>query len=706
MKDGDKVNLDTTTEVSSEFLAEIQSQFELASREDGFAGKVARADETRFAIWDGQSEDGRKHEGQLGTPPFPFEGAADVRVRLTDDICQHLLDGYMLSWSRGSLSIEGSSMQSETLGSIRMYLNNLIYGEMHTELMHELELHANHTLDYGWGMLHFAWDRRISLRPKRLTLEMLREFPEFAELTQEILGESQDYYINYLRGEHSLSAAEAKSMVADLVAKGATEIPVKEVTRNRPCVTALRPYRDVLFPPDVSDIQRARVIFRREFLSEAELRATAATSGWDTDWVEEAVEKGKGKSYRPQDLEVRSGSYDFWDSKARAEQIEVVWAYHRGVTEDGISAIYMTVYCPAFTQFEGSGQKSPAYAEFDIVTGAGDTYPFAVHRYENVRRGIIESRGVPELTRTWEYEIASQINATIDRSTFDTFPPFEVPPEYGDQLVIEPGALLTTYNRGDLGFIDPPKREPSNAFNLIQALEVRVDRYFGRENKLVPVDITIKRTQRIIGSWLAHLQEVIRLIWEQSRLFESDERYAQVVQIPEATVPRDDYSPAITVDFDVKSMNSEMVLKTLEAIATTLIPLDSSGVIDRGELTRIALKHIDPALARQVTTSDKQASSKIFEEVRSETSMMFLGNEPMLKEEEPAAAMKLQALEAVVGGNPLYQKALQDPEARFAELYGKYRQHLEFQVQQHQVNPQIGRTGVAPGAPAPPAGTP
>jgi len=695
MKDK-RPSLDRATEITQEVLDELRSEYASSINEDGFAGKVARADEARLAIWSGQSEDGRKHEADLGGAlPFPFEGAADVRVRLVDDICQYLVDGYILSWTRGSLGIEGGAERAEELGAIRKYLHYVIFSWMYSDLLTEFELHVNNAVNYGWGVLQFNWDKRQSFRPKRVTVEMLRGFPEFQDLDPSLLEDKREMVLEFLRVTFGLRSKEAKRIVEDLIRDGETTVPVEETVRDKPCVTALRPYRDIVFPSDTADLQDARVIFRREFMSEAELRAIAAVDGWSMDWVEHAVKTTKGLAANPEKLDVRTTDFDFWGDGVLDERIEVIWGYHRAV-KNGVTGIYLTVFSPHFQSI--SGKQGPCYAISSLVTGADDKYPFRLFRLENIRRPIVESRGVPEIARTWEYEVASQLNATIDRSTFDTFPPFEAPLEYGDQLKIEPGAILSTYNRGDLGFVDPPRREPSNAFNLIRALDLRVDRYFGRDNPEIPVDLTLARKQRFIARWLAHLQDVIKAIWEQCRLFESDERFAQIIEVPGARVPRGEHAPAIHVDFDVKTMNSELTLKSLEALAQTIAPLDANQVIDRSEAVRLGLQYLDPALARRLAMSNATASEKVFDEVRKEVAMMALGNEPMLKEEDPAAGTKLQALEQVVAQNPLYQQALnqEGDQSRFTELLLKYQKHLQFQVQQHQVNPQIGRTGVAP----------
>ena len=41
-------------------------------------------DDVRYARWEGQSDDGRKHEEFIGRRPIPWEGSSDVHLRLAD----------------------------------------------------------------------------------------------------------------------------------------------------------------------------------------------------------------------------------------------------------------------------------------------------------------------------------------------------------------------------------------------------------------------------------------------------------------------------------------------------------------------------------------------------------------------------------------------------------------------------------------------
>lgn len=694
--------LDTATEITPEILGVLKQEYEQSIHDDNFAGRVARADETRFALWDGQSADGRKHEEDLGEAPFPFEGAADVRIRLVDDLCRFLVNLFLLAFIRGSLGIEGGATKAQELGAVRKYLHQMVFVRIYNALLKELGLHANNIVNYGWGVLHFDWDRQRALRPKRITIDTLAQLPEFQGITDipGALETQKQLLAEVLRGHFDLSAKEAKRLLDELIKNGETEVPVEEVVKDQPCVTALRPYRDVVFPTDTSDLQDARVIFRRDWISEAELLAIAEEDGWDEQWVEDVLEKTKGKSLNPESLDVRTSDFDFWGDGEIDDKYEVVWAYHRAV-KDGVSGVYLTVFSPNLEH----GDAEANIAVSRLMTDAENKYPFLSFTAEDVRRAVVESRGVPDIIKTWEYEVATQLNSVIDRATFDTFPPYEVPLEYAEQIVMQPGQQLSVWNRGDIGFMDPPKREPTVAFELMERVELRADRYYGRPNAAIPPDLTLMTQQATVARWTAHVQELVKRVWEQAQRYETDEQFAEIVEVPGARVPRNLMNPSVEVSFDVKSLNSELTLKTLEALATSIAPMDSTGAIDRGEAVRLSVSYLDPAMARRIALDNAGASQQIYNEVRDEVLQMSAGNQPQMKEEDPAAGAKLQALQAVIQQNPVYAQRIQNPQQGdpFPEILAKYEEHLQFQVQQQQINPQIGRLGVNPNATTSPA---
>ena len=51
-----------------------------------FIERCRDAYDTRNCLWDGQSDDARKHGDDIGEEPFPWEGASDVRIHMVDEV--------------------------------------------------------------------------------------------------------------------------------------------------------------------------------------------------------------------------------------------------------------------------------------------------------------------------------------------------------------------------------------------------------------------------------------------------------------------------------------------------------------------------------------------------------------------------------------------------------------------------------------------
>jgi hypothetical protein len=88
------------------------------------------------------------------------------------------------------------------------------------------------------------------------------------------------------------------------------------------------------------------------------------------------------------------------------------------------------------------------------------------------------------------------------------------------------------------------------------------------------------------------------------------------------------------------------------------------------------------------------ASQKMFDETNNDLALISLGNPPKLRENDPAAAMRLQFTQQILQSNPKYIQQAQADQTFQANMQ-KYVQNLQFSVQQQQ-NAVTGRLGVQP----------
>jgi hypothetical protein len=661
------------------------------------------AENIRFNRWDGQSSDGRKWQSNqpVGKTVFPWDGSSDTKISLVDDCVNSMVDLCTTSFWRSTLKVNGvDPTDQEAQGASQRLMDWLVLSRMYSNLTSEVEVLAQIAWTYGWGALHITWQRETQLKMQHLKLEEIVALAEqappdsvLADLPAMIaMPEQEDALAEILIGMFpSLKKKRALRCVRELRDEGECEFPRPVVRKNAPEVAALSPYTEFAFPPETTDLQSARVMFRREFMSEAQLRSKALDSEWDEEWVEAAV-RTAGQSSSPDAQAATLRSMTENDPESTSNLIEVVYSYARQVDEDGVAGIWYTVFCPSAV---GDGDKD-LYGEHELLEYEHGCYPFIVYRPEKTHRKIADSRGVPEIAATWQQEVKIQRDSIADYTSISTIPPIEVPKNRGGgPLRIGPGVQVPVLRRSEIGFMEVPRREPGVAFSLIDHIEMRADSYFGRTRPDSDPVRPQMRQQRVVNNWLHCWTECFKQVFSLCLQF-MDPMEIQRVTNSQAQISSDSERYDLVLKFDVRELNPDYMQQKLEAVSKFVLPADSAGVIDRAKTVQAGLRSIDPALAAELVQPQAQASQRMYEEQRNAVGQMSLGNEAIYPENDPAAQLKMQMVQDIVQKNPKYQMQLQqDP--LFQQLMQKYAESLQFSAQQQQ-NAQIGRIGVTPNA--------
>jgi len=508
-------------------INQLCTEYRRAYSDERMTYRVRESDETRFATWNGQSRDGKKHAKDLGRQPFPWEGASDTRIRLADEVCSFMVNLSTSAIGRAALNVAGVEASDHKAA---------------------------------------IWDRCYAQTPRTINLQSLSGFlgvnaPQQLDALTAALEDEEEYIADLLVASNDgLTRTKALKHIREIVKNGETTFELPDMARNQAKIVALRPYHEILFPPETNDLQRARAIFRREYYTVAELEEKATNGEWDKDWVDE-VKKTAGHSSQvwDQGLSPVLGSSERIEEKTNL--IEVIHAYSRRVTDSGNPGIYMTVFSP---YLEKDSRGNEIYAEHKLVTEAGDTYPFETFTREKVRRGVQVSEQRP----------------------------------------------------GDIGWMESPRRGAELAFTLMDHIQLRTDRYFGRPNAGIPPVETQLRQQAYVHRWLRHMSSVIGRIWDLTQVFDTDERFAMVTGT-DMPLPRDPKKYNFTLHFDVRELDNEFVEKKLQAISQFVLPEDTMGIVDRTKLIRKKLQVIDPTLADELVIEQAEASQQMFDEMNS-----------------------------------------------------------------------------------------
>ena len=673
-------------------VSALTEELRRAATDNGISTRIERIENTRFCRWPGQTPDGKKNNdaGNANKPAFPWDGASDTRIPLADEVVNGLVDLCSTAFWRSMLRVVPSNVTTvEQAATAHNLMDWAVNSKMYSDLTREVELLSQYLWTYGWAGVHISWQQEMGQKEQELTMDQVMalaaQSPEgsvLADFPNLIANpEADDQSAELIMAAFpNLKKRRALKAVRELRDEGECDFPVPTMVTNKPMVAALAPWDELAFPPETTDIQSARVVFRRYYMTEAQLLNKVETDDWDEEWAQEAINTmGRFSNYADYSYTSGLASNSIMD---RENLIEIVYAYQKSIDEDGVPGVFYTVFSP---------QVGDKWGYFEALDYGHGQYPFVVWRSELIHRQITESRGVPEVCMTWQEEVKAQRDSIFDYTSLATLPPIEVPKTRGGNLKIGPAIQIPVLRRGEIGFLAPPAREPGVAFQLIDAVMAQTDRYFGRPTEKVPPAVTQMRQQRIINNWLHGWTEAFRQVLTLTLQYVGPEEI-QRVTASSTVLPENIQDFDVMLKFDVRELSTDLVTEKLKAISTLVLPLDTAGVIDRAKLISVALRAIDPNLASELVMQQGPASQKMFNETNDELALISLGNPPQLRENDPTAAMRLQFSQQVLQSNPKYQQQLQQDQLFQANLQ-KYIENLQFSVQQQQ-NAVTGRLGV------------
>lgn len=660
-------------------------------------------DDLRFCRWNGQTSDGKKFSKNRDEddPALPWEGSSDVRVRLIDRVINEQVSLWMNSLKNAKLGVSGrTSEDAQSAGAMSTLLEYVGAGRNKQEMRREAELLAQYTNQYGWSVMHIGWEQEMGMREQKFTITDLVNMAQQAAVNnpQSPLASLPSMVMNKEQEELAVAVAqsalptyeekEIRRMIKELREEGFTSIFEEAIMKNLPVVTALKPYDEITFPPETIDLQKARIIFRRVYMTEVEVRAMINTDGWSEEGIEEAV-KTKGQFFWYRDPNIVPINRLNQDYRLRTNNlIEVCYAYYRQLNENGNPCVYYTIFSP--------NAGTEVCLKHDKLGYAHGKYPFVVLRREHIRKAVYESRGITDILQTDQSELKAQQDSLRDRTAIETVPPIMVKRRgVGGIGRIGPAMQIPVTGPDDFKFMEPPKGTPTIAEFVIANVEKSTATYFGLNHLETPPPLAQMLQQSSVDNWLTAWSEIYTQMLQLCLQYMDSEELARIagVDIPKGIddiVKQYDFE----VRFDIRNLYSDLVMEKLQAISQFVIPLDSAGVIDRSKLVQKAVEAISPDAAKELVINQQSASQKMYRDVQTDIGMMMLGNEANYVENDPTAQTKMQYLQDIMQKNPKAQQAAQSDQI-FQMLIQNYQKNLQMSVMQQQ-NKQIGRIGVSP----------
>jgi hypothetical protein len=676
-----------------EKISEILTDIDQADADGSqYVQRKLRNWNTRYCVWPGQSEDGRKHAGAMGRQPWPWDGAADTRVRLADNIIRDHCAILTNAFFKSRVQIQPvESMDIDKRTAAEAVLKWLLFQHCLDDLRREVRLAAEFRETYGLAIMAVDWQQTTRTEIKRFTIEeaqmMVQESqdPNLAALLEIVMDPLQEETAAELLGQVVPELGKV-SKVRALRDKGEVEWESPYIFESKPVWTALEAWEDVIFPIQTFSLQRAAFVARRELLNEVELRERAAVEGWDEDWVEEAV-KHKGQLKR---IHLNLHRTDQFLFEQLRDLIEI-WHVFRKENDPKTDAIRVTRSVISY-------HIPDKAAVHELLPYAHGMYPFVEMPRERSTRPLLESRGIPELVQTAQEEIKIQRDYRADRASISILPPVRVPANRGKfDLVLGPGVQVPERRPGEIGWMDPP-RPDAGSIEVENATRFDVNNYFGRMADGVPPQMSMIHTQEMIDSYLLDMKLCVIQTMALAQQYMTPEEVSRVTgnaSLAFSASPQDIRGRFdITAEFDARLLDSEALGAKLKYLSEILVPMDSFGVIDRAGLVKYMFQAVDPNMASMLVQDIGAATQQEIEDEQGAFAKIAAGTEPPMKEGGQNAQVRLQTLQQIIQSNPAVSQRYQQDEI-FRRMLDARMQAFNFQLQQSQ-NAVIGRVGAQP----------
>lgn len=680
------------------------------------AGGTDWMDNIRFCRWNGQWDDGRKHD-RKGDPQggaLPWDGASDCRPYVADDIINE--GAAMLTAAFWRSMVQPGSANGEAEAYAVALVEHLVFSRITGRLLDEVELSANYMLHYGWCVLAPRWRRELGLKHFELKWDQIAQGAAAAQqavqqaqaqgqpvdpqlqglaqlpvlITDPLLEEAaieflRGYYDDYVQKQvpedlrdrvPKITVAQARKVVRDLRLSRTAKTALPYLCVNEPEISALKPWDEVYLPPELTT--ENEIVFQVERLSDATLRARELTENYDPAWVKLALtKKGQWTSSNLPVGEARGVAGSLASGNAaplpapssesqdgKTGPIELVHAIYKGVDEWGVPA----VYCTTFHRDIAADQRGNALvAKHELVEGVVGDLPYTVLTRERWNRSVTSSRSVPEMVHTQQNLVKGFLDSLIDRASITVLPPvnvYESPMDTDYHF----GPARKNYCR--------PGREPQfmqmpAGTGMVDGLQVHnvvresVDNRFGMLSENVPAarqqTAQEKLVRRFLMSWTKALQQVLAFYQKHG----DDAEFARITGADTGWLEARRNVPNLlagVLEFDVRELDSELNMKRIETFNTVALPNDINGIYDRVAWAQdMARGILGPRASKRLVRNEATASEALKEKAALQVLKMFAGDMPtFLDDKDPTAAPLLQFTQQIVMQNPNYLKALTD----------------------------------------------
>jgi len=665
---------------------ELKFEFERAKANlSTWMDRAEDAREVRFNEWAGKTGDGKKS----GPEAFPFDGASD----LDPNVINPLIDGDVATLTQAltKANLVAAPVESGDVASAKLVTEFLRWrmGTM-DELMRESSIGANYLLQNGVTFFGTYWKQEKARKFEPISLEQIaQQSPELAMAIEDPEmkeGVEEMFYPLFPK----LKKRRVKRMLNELRKNGETEIPTEKVVVNRPAVKAYELGRELIVDSNVIDLESARSIHCIHYYSPEALKQKV-NEGWDEAWIDEAIEKAK--DFYEERYSDSAMHYDYgtsYGSQHYEGLIRVVTTYRKELDEDDVPVVTKTCWTD---EMDEAGFHEPVgYDE--------GRYPFVCITREHLNHRLLDSRGYPELLKSYELAVKTEVDSRRDRASMSTMPPVEY--QIGRRPErLGPGAQIPVRRRGEVGFMEIPRYSQASMEVEMQIRQL-CNRITGRATG--PDDAVEANVikQHLVNCWLSGWKEVLKRVWCLDRTYSGPMIWFRVTNNEQgAQLILDETAELYDFNISWNSMNQDesKVIEKLDTVGKLMAQYDRQGTARYDVYLRKVLEAIDPNLASQLIMPAQEATDKEIKETSADLAKIYSGqvvNAP----QGANSQLRMQVLQQYLTGTEEIpaediQRRMQEDE-NFAKRLQIYAGQLE-QQQAQQRNALIGQLGTAPG---------
>lgn len=687
-------------------LKELEEVKDSAAR---YCDRNRQAHRWWYARWDGQDVDGRKHAGVDGRDVHPFEGASDTRLRTVD---QYVNDYVMLgqfAFNNGKPQADSEQRMAPGIGRQVSKVTKLLKWQtmvqMRSNLQLEVPLALNWRMGYGAALMGVNWWQCRRLDELDLDIPLLADIvaAQTGQNPSEAFWEVQsavhdpamfDRMASFIRSLSDIvSLGMARSIVESLQQTGYAMIPKARTFKSQPHWTAWRPGVEVLFRDLTGDLQEEPWLDWRERVSETDLYDRIKTEDYDPRFVEQAIQrKGEGSDdlWLQQTLAERGvyGGYADRPSwvNSYANTIELHHFIYKARVH-GTPKLFRTIFNEGVA---GRDLRNPLVAHHGTFPYDHGNYPAVAMRFEKKERPILSSRGIAELAYTWEQEEKAQADGLVDRAALENAPPLIVSWSKRDQVRNEFGPRgMLAVGRGDVSWMPMPQSTGISE-RAMSYVARRCERYFPIFGADLDPDLrNMKRIQlagEVNGEWCLCYEMTVDL--DRQYLPDSDvEEVVGQLQMPFHISRQEIQKHTIRIVFDPKTIDTEYAKEKIGLVGM-MMQFNQGGTAITNAIFRSGMELIDTDWADQAVEDAPAASERERNDEKQALAQILVGIEP----DKPKFAnhqLRLDTLQQSLQTPGMAERVQRD--ATVQELLKNRIEFHQNQIQQYQVNPEIGR---------------